>query len=183
MKKFLLFTLTGFLSIGSYAGKNLPGINHTQNVFTDSLQMDQFTLENIVSQITDVMGLQDNFEVKSADVLNIEASISHHKRMILFNPVFMDWVNKAAGNKWAAFALVAHEMGHHVNGHTLSRGGSQPALELEADEFAGLVLHRLGATLQQAQEVMYLISTNRASKTHPARQDRLSAIQNGWDRG
>ena len=36
--------------------------------------------------------------------------------------------------------LLAHEVGHHLNGHTIHRGGSTPELELEADEFAGFIL-------------------------------------------
>jgi Zn-dependent protease with chaperone function len=79
-------------------------------------------------------------------------------------------------------ALIAHEMGHHLNGHTLHRGGSEPALELEADEFAGFVLRKLGATLREAQEVMYLISGSQSSATHPARNDRMLAIEKGWTR-
>jgi len=45
---------------------------------------------------------------------------------------------------------------------------ANPHIELEADEFAGFVLHKLGATLKESQEVMLYISTNEASKTHPA---------------
>ena len=34
--------------------------------------------------------------------------------------------------------------------HTLERGGSRPEIELEADEFSGFVLRKMGATLPQA---------------------------------
>ena len=79
-------------------------------------------------------------------------------------------------------ALIAHEVGHHLNGHTIQKGGSSPALELEADEFAGFVLYKLGATLDEAQEVMKYIAANEASSTHPARGDRMLAVKKGWDK-
>jgi len=133
-------------------------------------------------EIMKVVGLQPNFELKEAKVANIEASISHRKRYILYNPAFISWINKTTKDKWAAMALLAHEVGHHLNGHTIKKSGSTPALELEADEFAGFVLHKLGASLEQAQEVMKYIASTEASKTHPARTSRMLAIQNGWSK-
>ena len=79
-------------------------------------------------------------------------------------------------------ALLAHEVGHHLNGHTIRKGGSTPELELEADEFAGFILHKLGATLQQSQNVMNYIAKEKESKTHPSKDSRLSAIEKGWNK-
>ena len=136
----------------------------------------------MLSEIMNVVGLQPNFELKEAKVANIEASISHRKRYILYNPAFITWINRATKDKWAAIALLAHEVGHHLNGHTIKKTGSKPTLELEADEFAGFVLHKLGASLEQAQEVMNYIATTKASKTHPSRTSRMLAIENGWSK-
>ena len=79
-------------------------------------------------------------------------------------------------------ALLAHEVGHHVNGHTILKTGSTPELELEADQYSGFVMHKLGASLQQAQEVMKYIAKTETSKTHPGRGLRMDAIQTGWNR-
>ncbi|OWY23184.1 hypothetical protein C7N43_07475 [Sphingobacteriales bacterium UPWRP_1] len=83
---------------------------------------------------------------------------------------------------WAAISIMAHEVGHHLNGHTLQAGGSKPDLELEADEFSGFILYKLGATLEQAQQAMRspLIS-DYGTFTHPPRQQRLNAIATGWN--
>ncbi len=78
--------------------------------------------------------------------------------------------------------LLAHEVGHHLNGHTIHRGGSTPVLELEADEFAGFILYKLGATLKQSQNVIYYIAMEKASRTHPSKNSRLSAIEKGWNK-
>ena len=140
------------------------------------------TPKEMLSEIMTAVGLQCNIELKEADVMNIEASISRHKRYILYNPNYISWITNVTQNKWAALALIAHEVGHHLNGHTLSKTGSKPAVELEADEFAGFILYKLGATLEEAQEVMKYISTNQASDSHPARTDRMFAIQKGWNK-
>ena len=136
----------------------------------------------MLSEIMSVIGLAPNFELKEGKVENVQASISHRKRYILYNPDFISWLNNTTNDKWAAIAILAHEIGHHLNGHTIRKTGSKPSLELEADEFAGFVLHKLGASLEQSQEVMIYIAKNKASKTHPARYSRMLAIQNGWNK-
>ena len=136
----------------------------------------------MLSEIMIVVGLQQNFELKEAKVDNIEASILHRKRYILYNPEFITWINNSTKDKWATITLLAHEVGHHLNGHTIRKSGSTPILELEADEFAGFVLHKLGASLEQAQEVMNYISEIKASRTHPGRGSRMVAIENGWSK-
>ena len=138
------------------------------------------TIHEMLMDIMSTTGLHANFELKEAKVRNIEASISHKKRYILYNPAFIDWVNNTTSDKWGTIALLAHEVGHHLNGHTIKRNGSNPQIELEADEFAGFVLYKLGATLQQAQEVMLHIADIHASSTHPGRASRMQAIEKGW---
>lgn len=148
----------------------------------DTSTVSAASIQDMLDDIMNVTGLQTNFELKAAKVLNIEASISHKKRLILYNPAFIEWVSRATNDKWGVIALLAHEIGHHLNGHTLKRSGSAPAVELEADEFAGFVLRRMGATLKEAQEVMIYIAKTQASATHPARSDRMEAIEKGWRR-
>jgi hypothetical protein len=139
-------------------------------------------LKEMLQQIINVTGLSEKFELKEANVLNIEASISHKRRYILYNAAFITSLNNVTKNKWAVMTLLAHEVGHHLNGHTMHKGGSKPALELEADEFAGFILHKLGATLKQSQDVMYYIARSKESKTHPSQDSRLLAIEKGWDK-
>jgi hypothetical protein len=128
------------------------------------------------------MGLDSKFKIKVADVPNVEAAIKHHERYILYNPEFVNKVNEVTKDKWASIFILAHEVGHHLDGHTEAGLRSCPAIELEADQFAGFVLCKMGATLQQAQLAMHYISTIASSKTHPGRLDRLSAIENGWNK-
>ena len=138
--------------------------------------------ETIVSGIMDAMGLESKFKIKAADVPNVEATIKHHERYILYNPGFVNKVNEVTKDKWASIFILAHEVGHHLDGHTEAGLRSCPAIELEADQFAGFVLCRMGATLHQSQLAMYYISDMASSKTHPGRLDRLVAIEKGWNK-
>ena len=156
-------------------------VNETKN-YADTTSAKIEGIHEMLQEILSATGLQSDFELKEANVLNIEASISHRKRYILYNPTYITSLNNISKNKWAVMALLAHEIGHHLNGHTIRKGGSTPELELQADEFAGFILHKLGATLQQSQNVMHLIAKTKESKTHPSRNSRLLAIEKGWNK-
>lgn len=165
-----------------FAGTNQANrTNDSLKVYNDSLVKVPATRE-MLAEIMTVVGLHADFELKEANVANVEASVFHRKRYILYNPNYINWVSNVTRDKWAAIALLAHEVGHHLNGHTIRKSGSKPKLELEADEFAGFVLYKLGASLEQSQEVMKYIARTEASRTHPARSSRMNAIQTGWNK-
>jgi hypothetical protein len=133
-----------------------------------------------VNAIMNTVGLKQNFSIHSANVPNASALVNGSSRYILYNPRFMEQVRNAAGVDWTSYAILAHEVGHHLNGHTIQRGGSNPAIELEADEFSGFVLGKMGASLAEAQAAMRLIASPKTSKTHPGKHSRLNAIETGW---
>lgn len=139
-------------------------------------------VHDLLQQVINVTGLNESFELREANVLNIEATVKHKKRYILYNPAFITSLNNISKDNWGVVALLAHEVGHHLNGHTMRKGGSKPKLELEADEYAGFVLYKLGASLRQSQSVIYLIAREKGSRTHPARAARLAAIAKGWNK-
>ncbi|MCW3079355.1 MAG: hypothetical protein JWR87_785 [Segetibacter sp.] len=137
---------------------------------------------SIINDIMDVSNIQQNFKVEATtQVDNAAAVIYQNIRYILYNPSFIDQLDNAARDKWASISVIGHEIGHHLLGHTLDGRGSQIPKELEADEYSGLVLRRMGASLQQAQLAMKLIASPYASATHPGEGDRLAAIAKGWN--
>ncbi len=138
---------------------------------------------DVIREITDAVGLKARFELRATrEVDNAAAVVYEGKRYLLYNPAFLSAVNRAGHTDWAGISILAHEMGHHLNGHTLRAGGSQPADELEADEFSGFVLRKLGASLAQAQAAMATVPDADDSPTHPGRTPRLAAIGQGWQR-
>ena len=91
-------------------------------------------------------------------------------------------VQNKSGSEWTSYSILAHEIGHHLNGHTIASKHSSHQNELEADEFSGFILGKLGANLSDAQIAMSLIATPYDSFTHPSKQKRLTAISKGWNR-
>ncbi len=105
-----------------------------------------------------VVGLKPNFELKAAKIKNAATVNYAEKRYILYDPGFINTIINATNTDWAAISILAHEIGHRLNGHTMLTKGGSPELELEADEFSGFVLRKLGASLDEAQRAMKMIS-------------------------
>jgi hypothetical protein len=136
---------------------------------------------DVLREITDVVGLKPRFELRAtSQVQNAAAVVYGGKRYLLYNPAFVAAVNRASHTDWAGVSILAHEMGHHLNGHTLQGGGSNPSDELEADEFSGFVLRKMGASLAESQTALAVVSQDYDSPTHPGRATRLAAIGRGW---
>jgi hypothetical protein len=144
---------------------------------------------DMIAQVMHFTGLPQNFTVTEADVPNAAAAIllddkRTPQRVIAFNPEFISLVKRATrDNPWAAVSVLAHEVGHHLAGHTIQAGGSQPPIELEADKFSGFVLYKMGAAREDALVAMRALVPAEVPRnsTHPARDRRLAAIGEGWD--
>lgn len=136
--------------------------------------------EQALTRIMRYTGLPANFTIKAADVPNACAVIYGDKRFILYNQYFMLQIKDIANTDWASLSILAHEIGHHLSGHTLDNVGSRPDKELEADRFSGFILYKMGATLEEARVAMSKLASEQGSSTHPARSARLAAITNGW---
>jgi hypothetical protein len=177
MKKLIGSLILGLLVTGNViAERNFPD---SQPIIRNAAATDG--TKEIIDEIIRVIGLKANFEVRAANIPNAAAVAYNGKRFILYNPQFITSLNKAAGNNWASISVLAHEIGHHLNGHTMERIGSQPDKELEADEFSGFVLRRMGASLEQAQSAMRIAAGYKPSLTHPGKEDRMIAIADGWN--
>lgn len=125
--------------------------------------------------------MNQNFEILAANVPNAMATIRGEKRYILYNQEFMMGVKNATQTDWGGTSILAHEIGHHLQGHTIQAGGSRPVIELEADKYSGFVLQRMGASLNEAKAAMEQIGSDSGSSTHPKKRDRLVSIVAGWN--
>ncbi len=154
MKRIFLFVTILFLFTSSIAQSGARQPNFICSYYGDPLYASTVMgfastadAKTVISRILSVVGLEPSFEIRSANIPNAAAIISAGKRYILYNPQFIADIDRATGSNWASIAILAHEIGHHLNGHTLLGSGSQPRLELEADEFSGFVLQKMGASL------------------------------------
>ena len=146
-------------------------------VFNASNEADQ-----IVGKIVNAFSLSKNFVVKSADCKNALATVEGRQRYILYNTTFLEDFKKDAKTKWAAYCVMAHEIGHHLNNHDfeVTDKKKRKIMELEADKFAGGVLFLLGATLDESKAGIDLLQSKGESDTHPPARARAEAIANGW---
>lgn len=145
---------------------------------------------SVVDAINEIMkftGLPQNFQIVETEEVNNAAAVilqgadGTPVRVIAYNPKFMDYMNEATkNNSWAAISILAHEVGHHLCGHTIVPGGSQPPTELEADKFSGFVLYKMGSPLTDAEIAMQTLSPEEDGPTHPGKSKRLVAIEEGW---
>lgn len=142
----------------------------------------------MIDKIMSYVGLPQNFVImKTDEVPNAAAVIMLNKQkvpehIIAFNPKFMEFVmSETANNNWAPVSIMAHEIGHHLCGHTITPGGSQPPIELEADKFSGFVLQKMGASIENAVDAISKLTNESDGGTHPPRSRRLSAIKEGWN--
>ena len=142
--------------------------------------------KQVVAEIMRYTGLPANFVVVEGQVPNAAAVIMAGpdkvpRRVIAYNPAFMGEVIRATqANNWAPVSIMAHEIGHHLSGHTIVPGGSQPPIELESDKFSGFVLYKMGAPMKDAQNAIATLIPEADGQTHPGRRKRLAAIASGW---
>lgn len=173
---------------GAFSGSRSVGLDagYACSYFGEALPSTVFTFgsdreaESIIEDILQVQGLPKNFDVRAGGVPNAVARIECNRRMIIYNQRFIRELRERTGNDWAPVSVMAHEIGHHLSGHTLGAAGSRPPTELEADRFSGFALQRLGASLEDAQAAMEAMGRETASNTHPAKHNRLAAIASGW---
>ncbi|MCH2046497.1 MAG: hypothetical protein MK212_20445, partial [Saprospiraceae bacterium] len=136
--------------------------------------------EKVLKRILDYIGLPSNFKLQASTVPNASAVIQDNQRYIFYNQLFMDHLADRTDTDWAAISILAHEIGHHLSGHTLDDNRDRHTMELEADVFSGYVLQRMGATKEEAMIAVNELADETSTTTHPSKSDRKIAVANGW---
>lgn len=77
-----------------------------------------------VADVLSESGLKANFKVLAGDVPNASAFINDGERVIVYSNAWMQKLTESAQSKWAIYAVLAHEIGHHLNGDTMPKAGS-----------------------------------------------------------
>jgi len=173
----------------SFSGKINPAAAlcpTSRNAFSDN------DVNRLITEILSISNLKNRFIIISCpSISNCQAIYYEGKPYILYNSAFLEGVKSLSFSEksivttdknWQALTTLAHELGHHFNNHLNNPppGVSGPALELEADEYAGFVIYMLGGTLAQAQAV-FNSSEERPTYTHPGRKERFDAIAKGYN--
>jgi len=151
--------------------------------------------ENALDKILNTIGASKNFVLTPCSEINNAAATSYKGiRYILYDKEFMQLINSRTNN-WSSLAILAHEVGHHINGHaldiTMYAGGvveakslaNQRKQELEADEFAGFIMAKLGADLNSALSFTNLFTDKDDTySTHPSKSKRVNAVRKGFNK-
>jgi TonB family protein len=152
--------------------------------------------ENALNRILNTIGASKNFVLSPCDRINNAVATAYKgTRYILYDRDFMNLININT-NSWSSLFILAHEVGHHINGHSIdillyagdivepSSLAKKRQQELEADSFAAFVLAKLGASLYQLNELINNISDDRDDtySTHPKRSQRLASVRSGFEK-
>jgi len=179
-----LFLIAQVLSAQNY--QSVEDINNACATLGFSSNEDA---EIAVDRIMDIIGLPKNFtlqecpHINNAVAKNIKNESGRFVRYILYDNEFFQRMDNQAANDWAAVSILAHEIGHHLSGHSLNNDGSNHQYELEADYFSGMILAKMGASLNETQSAINTLRYEKATSTHPAKADRLNEINKGWSKG
>lgn len=141
-----------------------------------------------LTALTRAAGIQDAPKIYQGDVSTAIAAILDGRRVIIYSPEFVRMLEQATDREaWVAYSVLAHELGHHVNGHTLGGHGDGWLQELQADYYSGFALARLGASREDARAALLAWSdvTSEVAGTvdHPPLEARLEHVDKGWREG
>ena len=182
MKNLLSFTLLLFSASIGYTQKITPCGYIIPPKSSATKFQSVYEAKELVDDMLDKISWDENFTLREQNgIQNAYATISAGRRLIVYDNNFLEDIDAYAKTKWASYSIMAHEMGHHFYNHVVSNRGSTIPSEIEADAFSGFMIQKLGGTLEQAIAAMQAIGTPRASATHPAKADRISAITRGWN--
>ena len=139
-------------------------------------------VEATIERITAASGLAANFTIVAEEGYgNAAAVIVDGRRIIVYDPLLLQTLEQQIGNAWAPTSVIAHEVAHHLNGHTVGEINRRHEAELEADFFSGFILRRMGASLPDALAAVRELASDIASPSHPARDARVAEITRGWN--
>jgi len=137
--------------------------------------------KSAVYRIARYSGLQPDFIVReNPGIPTAIAFIKGHKRWIEYNPAVIAGIMDSAHTDWSAVSILAHEIAHHLLGHTLEPGKRHPGDELACDLYSGFILNAMGATLEESLAAMRVAGHKLDTLRHPSKEARLEAIRQGW---
>lgn len=98
--------------------------------------MSEAAAKEAVYRIVRHSGLLPNFIVREdLQVRTAVAYIKGKERLIAYNPVFISTILDSSGTDWSAVSVLAHEIAHHLLGHTLDPEAVRPGDELACDRY------------------------------------------------
>lgn len=146
--------------------------------------MSEAAAKEAVYRVVRHSGLLPNFIVREdAQVKTAVAYIEDKERVIAYNQDFISRMLDSTGTDWSAVSILAHEIAHHLLGHTLDPDAVRPGDELACDRYSGFILQRMGVSLAISLSSMEQAGDVHGTERHPPKHARLAAIAQGWEEG
>ncbi|MBC3758851.1 M48 family metalloprotease [Hyunsoonleella sp. SJ7] len=163
---------------------------------------------NYVKQLMALTGLPMNFIISECSgIKNAFAYNFDGVQYIFYGNDFLESLN-SEGNNIASITVLAHEIGHHLSGHVISKNyvrkycrlttcinqssdciralENKQKQELEADAFAGFIMKKFGAELKDVKQTFIKLNNDEENEdncsTHPSLSKRLEAVEKGYKR-
>ncbi|MBX2982870.1 MAG: M48 family metalloprotease [Flavobacteriales bacterium] len=144
-------------------------------------RMSERAATEAVRRIVQYSGLTPDITVREdPSVRTANAYIKGHVRVIAFNPAFITTVLDSSKTNWAAISILAHEVAHHLLGHTLDPSTLRPGDELACDHYSGFILFSMGASLPESLAAIEVAGNPHGTWSHPPKHARSAAIEQGW---
>jgi hypothetical protein len=139
-------------------------------------------MEKLLAEVS-AYGPAIKLRLFASNVSNAAALVTGDEKLLLFSQQFMDKLSEETDTWYSVKAILAHEVAHHIFGHTLSKSPDERHKEeLAADRYSGMVLRQMGATLKEALSAVAQIGPQGDSPTHPGAEVRKAAVTSGYKR-
>lgn len=169
------------------AFQKVCNFNSEKDYLNDQIELGEINNLNdlaIVERLVNSLKLETNFEIiKCKNFNNAVAFIYEDKRVIIYDE---DFIKALVYNstEYSKIGVIAHEIGHHLLGHTISSTlniEESKKKELEADNLAGFLLKLYNSSENEAYKFIELIEHSISeNSTHPDKSSRLDAVKNGY---
>lgn len=163
-----------------------PAYRFEWNLANDS-HVEMAELEAAFRQIGERIGLPSKFRLEVCrDIPYCRAFDVDGVKVFRYNPYFVKALEIKTGSVWPSVFILAHEAGHIFLTHPFFGHDSienHKRHELEANEFAGFTLARLGATREEAGYIIKAISYRNGASVNPSKELFLASINTGWEKG
>lgn len=145
--------------------------------FSTDLTDDIAAYKTVVNIIRET-GLAQNFVVLPGDVAYVKSYIENNERILEYNPNFMEKLQE--DSNWHGISVLARQIGHHLSNHELEGGQGSIDEEIEADKYAGFVLFKMGASLDDAINALEIVMKEDSIGKSVSRNSRLVSLSKGW---
>jgi len=165
--------ICSFSIYGGY-GNQMPNFNKAKKVTEET---DKSGIFDVINSMKEKLKINPRLDIYlQSNLDNAYALLKDGKRSLIFDVNFLEKVNKHCGSEWCAIQIIAHELGHHING--FSEDSHQN--ELGADYWSGYILSKLGASLESTLKGIQTYGSEYDTDTHPNVYKRSEAIEEGY---